>query len=57
MYTPNKGASKDMKKQFHKSEKLNNEGLTLVELLITIMLLAIVSTAVFGFMTDFRLLM
>ena len=33
-----------------RQKKLNNEGLTLVELLICIMILAIVSTAVFSFM-------
>ena len=39
-----------MKKQKIGQKKLNNDGLTLVELLICIMILAIVSTAVFSFM-------
>ena len=41
----------EMKKQFVLQEQLNNKGLTLVELLISIMILAVVSTAVFAFMT------
>ena len=39
-----------MKKQEMAPKKMNNDGLTLVELLICIMILAIVSTAVFSFM-------
>lgn len=39
-----------MKKQKNGQNKMNNDGLTLVELLICIMILAIVSTAVFSFM-------
>ena len=40
-----------MRKQFAEQEQLNNRGLTLVELLISIMILAVVSTTVFAFMT------
>lgn len=39
-----------MKKQLNQKIKLNNEGFTLVELLLSIMILAIVSTAIFSFM-------